>query len=207
MKLNKITIVILTVFLMFTCVACGNTETGLENTEGLVTEDTQEKEPEFRVEIADAADILTKTWDVYKEEERFEIMGGHFSSAQIGVPAKFDLAEAVDLELMYCVPEEAGKNIDDAATMIDFYNAGRFTAGAYHVADVANVESFIQAVETQVQENEWHGETPKKLLILKIDEQYVVCAYGREPLVNEFELNLKSIYQTMVTVEVEVALK
>lgn len=205
MKLNKILLGMMTALVMLTCVACGDTETGKKDTEGVVsevTEETEEKEPEFRIEIANAEEILTNTWDVYKEEERFDIMGGHFYSAKIGVPAKYDLTETVDLEEMFCVPKEAGKNIDNAATMVDFYNAARFTAGAFHLKDATNVEQFIEAVKAQVHVNQWHGETPKKLMIMKIDEQYVVAVFGREPLVNEFKLNMESVYKTMIEVVV-----
>lgn len=205
MKLNKILVCMITVFVMLNCSACGDTQTGNKDAEGLTsetTEMTEEKEPEFRIEIADAEEILTKTWDVYKEEERFDIMGGHFYSAKIGVPAKYDLTETVDLEEMFCVPQTEVKKIDNAATMVDFYNAARFTAGAFHIKDGENVEKFIEAVKTQVYENQWHGEAPKKLMIMKIDEQYVVAVFGREPLVNEFKLNMESIYKSMIKVEV-----
>lgn len=208
MKLNKFWICIIATVVMLACVACGDTQTGNTNTEGSSsevtenTEPTEEKEPEFYIEIANAEEILTKTWDVYTEETRFDIMGGHFYSAKIGVPAKYDLTETVDMEEMFCVPEIEGKKVDNAATMVDLFNAARFTAGAFHIKDGENVDEFIKAVKNQVYINQWHGETPKKLMIMKIDEQYVVSVFGREALVNEFKLNLESIYQTMVEVEV-----
>ena len=62
--------------------------------------------------------------------------------------------------------------------------------------------AFIEAVKAQVYVNQWHGETPKKLMIMKIDEQYVVAVFGREPLVNEFKLNMESVYKTMIEVVV-----
>lgn len=187
---------------IYLCVGCGNSS--VDNTEGSqTTEETQETESEFYIEIVDAKEILTKTWDSYTNEERFEIMGGHFASALIGMPEKFDLTQVTDLSQMYCVPEAQIENLDDGATMIDLYNAGRFMAGAFHVIAGADAEMFATEMRTQILENQWHGEKPEKLLILKIDEQYVIPVWGREVLVDEFKEKIEAIYQEMIVVVVE----
>jgi len=185
-------------------VGCGNNAPEKDDTELMQgTEETQETETEFRVEIADAEDILLKTWNAYKTEDHFKIMGGHFTSAVVGLPAKYDLTQTTDLVQMYCFPENQIETIDDAATMIDLYNAARFTAGVYHISDVASVQSVVDEIKNQVSANEWHGEKPEKLYVIKVDEQYVVSVYGREPLVELFKQKLVSVYQTMVEVVIE----
>lgn len=206
MKLNKILICMIATFVVLFCVACGDAETGNKNSEvnsSEITGETQENESKPKIEIANAEEILIKTWDEYAEEERFDIMGGHFYSAKIGEPAKYDLTETVDLEEMFCVPEIEGKKIDNAATMVDLFNAARFTAGAFHIKDGENVDEFIEAVKAQVYANLWHGETPKKLVIMKVNEQYVVTVFGREALVNEFKLNIESVYKEVIEVVVK----
>lgn len=181
---------------------CGNSS--IDNTqESQMSEEIQETETEFYIEIADATEILTKTWEQYAVEERFDIMGGHFETAVINMPAKYDLTQITDLTLMYCVPESQMPVLDDAATMIDLYNAGRFMAGAYHVTDADSVKDFVVGIQTQVLENQWHGEVPEKLLIVNIDARYVVTVCGRESLVDEFKQKMESIYQEMVIVMVE----
>lgn len=171
-----------------------------ENSEKI--EVTQESETE-QIEIIDAEDILVKIWDTYEQEERFDIMGGHFTTAAIGMPAKYDLTQATDLVQMYCVPERQLAVIDDAATMIDFYNAARFTAGAYHVLEKEAVETVAEQMRLQVLDNQWHGENPEKLFIVKIEEQYVISVYGREPLVDEFKQKLANVYGKVVTIMIE----
>ena len=189
--------------LMVSIVACGNNGTG-DNTEMIEpTEEVQETESEFQLEIIDGTDILTKIWDEYKIEERFEIMGGHFDAGVIGLPAKYDLNQTTDLVQMYCVPEQYLSVVDDAATMIDLYNAARFTAGVFHVTDVEKMETFMQEIQIQVTSNTWHGEVPEKLLVIKIGEQYVVSVYGREALVDEFEQKLLEIYSKIANVVIE----
>lgn len=203
MKLKRYLLYIMMVCIMF-LIGCGNNASEKDDTELMQgTEETQETETEFRVEIADATDVLTKTWGAYEDGTHFEIMGGHFSSALIGLPAKYDLSQTTDLVQMYCFPESQISVVDDAATMIDLYNAARFTAGIYHISDVASVQSVVDEIKNQVSANEWHGEKPEKLYVIKVDEQYVVSVYGRETLVELFKQKLVSVYQTMVEVVIE----
>lgn len=202
---NKNWLILITVgVLACSVIACGTNGVGSEHTEATRgTEAVIETESEFHIEILDAEDILLKTWAVYKSEERFEIMGGHFSSALIGLPAKYDLEQSVDLVQMYCLPEKYLSVVDDVATMVDLFNAARFSVSVYHVTDVETIQSMAEDIKTQVRENEWHGETPEKLFIINIDDQYVVSVYGRERLVNEFKQKLESVYEKMTEVMVE----
>ena len=202
MSIRKILAYGLALTMLLVGTGCGNSS--VENTqESQVSEEIQETETEFHIEITDATEILTKTWEQYAVEERFTIMGGHFETAVIDMPAKYDLTQTTDLALMYCVPESQITMIDDAATMIDLYNAGRFMAGAYHVTDADGVKDFAAGIQTQILENQWHGEKPEKLLIVNIDAQYVVAVCGRETLVDEYKQKLEAVYQEMVIVMVQ----
>lgn len=202
---NRKWLILITVgILACNVIGCGTSGVGSEHTgttQG--TESVIETESEFHIEILDAEDILLKTWTAYKSEERFEIMGGHFSSALIGLPAKYDLEQSVDLVQMYCFPEKYLSVVDDVATMVDLFNAARFSVSVYHVTDVETMQSVAEDTKTQVRENEWHGEKPEKLFIINIDDQYVVSVYGREQLVNEFKQKLESVYKKMTEVMVE----
>ena len=203
---KKENILIIVSVLVWGLVACGNN--GVENKNTEFTQGTEEiieieTETEFEIEIVDAEDILLKTWSTYKSEERFKIMGGHFSSAVIGLPAKYDLVQSEDLVQIYCFPESRLSIVDDAATMIDLFNAARFTVGVYHVTDIESIQGIADDMKKQIIENEWHGEKPEKLCIIKVDEQYMVSIYGRETFVNVFKQKLESIYSKMTEVMVE----
>lgn len=189
--------------LLFLCVGCGNSNIGNTEESNHTGKVEETQETEFYVEIVDAKEVLVKTWESYAEEDRFEIMGGHFDSAVMGMPEKYDLTQVTDLVQMYCVPEAQIENLDDGATMIDLYNAGRFMASAFHVNDGANVDEVVSQMHTQIMENQWHGEKPQKLMIVKIDEQYVISVWGRESLVDKFREKLESVYQEMIVVMVE----
>ena len=167
------------------------------------------------MEIADANDILTKVWDTYEIEDtdgnmyndRFALMGGHFDSAVMDMPAKYDLTKTGDLELMYCVPQDVIPMLDDAATMVHLMRASTFTAGAYHVTDVSNVKRVVQGIKTQTLGNQWLGGFPDRHIIAVIDEQYVVAAFGDEKVIENFEQALKEVFGKQAVVEVKEAIR
>ena len=107
-KLSKKFLVLMCVGTMVLCVAsCGkNTNIDTQNSQSnsqQTTQDTQETETEIKVEIVDANDILTKVWDTYETEDsdgniyndKFDVMGGHFDSAKLDMPAKYDLSFSI----------------------------------------------------------------------------------------------------------------
>lgn len=198
--------------LLLSLVACtnqpvSNTENG-KNTE-------VESESEKKVEIADANDILTKVWDTYEMEDsdgnmyndRFSIMGGHFESSVMDMPAKYDLTEVSDLEVMYCVPQNVVSMIDDGATMVHLMRANTFTAGVYHVTEKTNVESVVKAIKTQLSEKRWLDGVPDRHVIGVIDDQYVIAFWGTEEVVANFEKELKSIYGKLLSIEINEAIR
>lgn len=190
--------------MLLCCVACGSSQTGN-------AENSQETETEKVVAIADANNILNKVWDTYEDtdtdgnmyNDKFAVMGGHFDSAVMDQPGKYDLTKASDLELMYCVPQSVIAMIDDAATVVHLMKAATFTAGAYHVTDVTNVQAVVEGIETQTLGNQWLGGFPDELLIVQIDEQYVVSAYGTTEVIDSFKGALLEIYGKQVTILVE----
>ena len=198
----------MTATMLLSCIACGSNQTGN-------TENNKETETEKKVEIADANDILTKVWDTYEIEDtdgnmyndRFALMGGHFDSAVMDMPAKYDLTKTGDLELMYCVPQDVIPMLDDAATMVHLMRASTFTAGAYHVTDVSNVKSVVEGIKTQTLGNQWLGGFPDRHVIAVIDEQYVVAAFGDEKVIENFEQALKEVFGKQAVVEVKEAIR
>lgn len=209
LKTNRKSLLFLMTALMLLCLAgCAKQPTSN-------TESGKETETEKKVEIADANDILTKVWDTYETEDtdgnmyndRFAILGGHFQSAVINKPAKYDLTKVSDLEVMYCVPQNVSSMIDDAATMVHLMKASTFTAGAYHVTDASNVKDVVEGIKTQTLGNQWLGGFPDTHVIAVIDKQYVVAVFGNENVVANFEQVLKEVFGKQVVVEVKEAIR
>ncbi len=203
-KVRNVLYMLVAVFVLFSCAACGKTQI-------IDTENSQETETEVIVEITDAVDILNKVWAQYEmidtdgnvNNDRFDVMGGHYETAVMHAPGKYDLNKVEELEEMYCIPTDCILELDDAATMIDLYNAGRFTVTAVHVTNSENLQNIVEGIHSQVVSNQWHGEVPEKLLIFELDGEYAVVVYGRESLVNEFQKILKETYSKQAIVVVE----
>lgn len=203
-KGRRVWVLLLAGVLMLSLCACESNPAGNK-------ENTQETETEKEVEIADATDILTKVWNEYEAvdtdgnmyNDRFDVMGGHFESAVMNMPAKYDLTKTSDLELMYCVSETVIPMIDDAGTIVHLMKASTFTAGAYHVTDVANVKTVVEGIKTQTLENQWLGGFPDKHLIAIVDGQYVVSAVGTEEVVDNFEDMLEEVFGKQVSIQVK----
>ena len=203
-KGRRVWVLLLAGVLMLSVCACGSNPTGNK-------EYTKETETEKEVEIVDATDILTKVWNEYEAvdtdgnmyNDRFDVMGGHFESAVMNMPAKYDLTKTSDLALMYCVPETAIPMIDDAGTIVHLMKASTFTAGAYHVTDVTNVKTVVEGIKTQTLGNQWLGGFPDKHLIAIVDGQYVVSAVGTEEVVDNFEDMLEEVFGKQVSIQVK----
>ena len=203
-KGRRVWVLLLAGALMLSLCACGSNPAGNK-------ENTQETETEKEVEIVDATDILTKVWNEYEAvdtdgnmyNDRFDVMGGHFESAVMNMPAKYDLTKTSDLALMYCVPETVIPMIDDAGTIVHLMKASTFTAGAYHVTDVANVKAVVEGIKAQTLGNQWLGGFPDKHLIAIVEGQYVVSAVGTEEVVDNFEDMLEEVFGKQVSIQVK----
>lgn len=208
---NGLGMLLLTILLL-TFVACGTgdaKDSQKETEQG--SEISSQTEIPQKVEITDATDILTKVWEKYEVvdtdgnpyNDRFDLMGGHFETAVMNMPAKYDLTKTSDLELMYCVPSAVIPMIDDAATMVHLMRASTFTAGAYHVAETTDVQTVVDGVKQQILENYWLDGRPDKYLVLVVDDQYIISAIGDAEVVDNFESFLTEIYGSQVVVQIK----
>lgn len=215
-KLKRSLLLVLAGMMMVSCIACGNSQVGnTENSQGSEMVSESESETEKVVEIASANDILIKVWETYEEKDtdgnmyndRFAIMGGHFESAVMDMPAQYDLTKTSDLELIYCVPQTVIPMLDDAATMVHLMAASTFTAGAYHVADAANVRTAVDAIRQQIQGNHWLDGFPDAYFVATVDEQYVIAVVGNAEVVDNFKATLQKIYGKQFVMQVEESIR
>ena len=118
--MKKLVVLLATVVMVLSCVACGGKEVAGNNA--------------AKVEIADANEILTKAWDEYKasasEDIQFPVAGGNVEAMVMDAPAKFELTYDSAKEVLvysYCIPEEAIDMTDDIATMMNMMMANNFS--------------------------------------------------------------------------------
>lgn len=155
------------------------------------------------VEIADAAEILTTVWNQYEEDDMFPVYGGDREHADMEGPATFDITNAEELAFSLTFPEDAVSKLDDAASMIHMMNANTFTAGAYHVVDVADLSALTENMKETVMNKRWMCGFPEKLIIVQVSDNYLVSAYGNGEMIETFKTKLLSAYDGATEVLVE----
>lgn len=163
-----------------------------------------DSESESKVEIADATELLTKTWEAVPEDKKFYVVGGDAENMVEEKPGNFNLekAEELGLENTMCYPLDAVEYVDDAASLIHGMMSNGFTAGAYHVTDAANVQTVVDAIKERTMNNRWMCGFPEKLIIVTVDD-YVVSAFGYLDNIDAFNAALTSVYGDAAVVAVE----
>ncbi|MBQ3559833.1 MAG: bacteriocin transport accessory protein [Agathobacter sp.] len=199
--MKKITVLLLAIAMTFICVACGNS--GNADNGG-------------STEIKDATELLTNAWTEYNESAsddlKFAVGGGNIENFELVVmdaPGKCDtsLEGAKDaLSVSFCIPMEAIDMTDDAANMMNMMMANNFSAAAYHVADSANVEKVVAGIKDATLGNRWMCGFPEKLIVVTVDGDYVVSAFGNGQVIDAFKAALTTVYGDAVVVSVEEAL-
>jgi hypothetical protein len=146
--------------------------------------------------ISSAVDLLNQVWDSYAEDEKFAAAGGDYNNSVMDAPGTFDFSDTAVLEQMLYVPQEEAAKIDDAALLMHMMNANNFTAGAFHMADIADVDGFAQTMRDTLMSVQWMCGFPDKLLIVSVGDGYVVSAFGNEELMDTFKEKLTAQFSS-----------
>ena len=158
------------------------------------------------VEIADATEILTTVWGTYAEDEMFAAAGGDSENMSMEGPAKFDVSKTEELAYLLNFPAELADKIDDAASLMHMMNANTFTAGAYHVADAADMSAVVDAIKDKVMNNHWMCGFPEKIVIFNVNGgDYVVYAIGNGEAIDYFKTQLTTVMGESAVVVTEEA--
>ena len=185
-NMKKIATVLLVAMLALCLAACGGN-----------------KNNNTAVVINDASEILHTVWGTYEEEEMFPVGGGDSENMSMEGPATFDISKTEELEAFLNFPAASADKIDDAASMMHMMNANTFTAGAYHVADSADLTAVTDAIKDKVMNNHLMCGFPETLIIVQVSDSYVVSAYGNGELIDNFKTKLLAAYEGAAEVLVE----
>ncbi len=178
--MRKFVALLLALVLALSLTACGGgktTESAADDTEGKT-----------------AVDILTDTWAVYEEAEKFAIAGGDYTTMVPDAPGAVDVSDGETLDALLGFPAASAGLIDDGASMMHMMNQNTFTAGAYHVAKADDVQAVADAVKENIMNRQWMCGFPDDLVIYSVGASYVVAVFGAEDVVDNFEDALETVY-------------
>ena len=192
--MKKLSSILLVVAMVFACIACGNTKNN-------------------GAEVKDATEILTKAWEEYNksasEDLKFPVGGGNIENFELIVmdnAGKCDtsLEGAKDaLSTSFCISADAIDMTDDVANMMNMMMANNFSAAAYHIADKANVEKVVNDIKDKTMNNQWMCGFPEKLIIVTVNDDYVVSAFGNGQVIEAFKTAITTVYGKAAVVSVE----
>ena len=138
-----------------------------------------------------ALNILETVWNTYGDDEKFPVVGGDYSEANMkeDAPGAYDLTDRSEADRVLGLPETA--LVDQAASLTHMMNQNTFTAAAYHCTD--DPAALATALRDNIQQRQWMCGFPDKLIVAVVGE-YVVSAFGAEDLIDTFMTHLNGIY-------------
>ena len=184
--MKKTIAIVLSTLLMIGLVGCG--KTGDASNAG---SDTPVVET---VDAADATDLLTQVWNSYEDADKFPIGGGDYNNIVMDAPGKYDVSMVEDLDAVLGLPQSSASMIDDAASIMHMMNANTFTAGAYHVSDAANQQTVVDSLKDNIMNRQWMCGFPDTLIVAKVGGEYVVSAFGKAEVIENFKNKLSETF-------------
>ena len=174
----------------------GNTTNPTTNTTVPATKPTQTQTQPSGDSPESALGLLETVWALYGDEEKFFAAGGDENNAVSDAPGIYDITNADALMFSLLVPQGQVAGIREAANLVHAMNSNVLSAAAFRLAEGTDAETFASGMRDAIQNNQWMCGFPDKLLVAVVDGEYVVTAFGQEPLAT-FEAKLKQAYPTV----------
>lgn len=209
---KKIALLLLTVMTV-SLIGCGEKDTTGGNddatnndvvVEDNVEDDTTEDDntnDNGNVEIGEGAvGILQSIWSTYEEENKFAAGGGDSANMMMDEPGVFDVNNTEELDVTLGFPTDYADKIDDVASLVHIKNANTFTSGVYHVANADDVTAVADALKENIMNRQWICGFPETLIIVTVDDNYVISAFGNGQIIETFKNKTTSVFQDATVV-------
>ena len=204
---KKIALLLLTT-MAISLVGCGEKDT-TENNDTVVedsivddttdnTDDTDSTDDVVSTEGAEG--VLNAIWATYEEENMFAAGGGDSQNMVMGGPGKFDATNTEELDVTLGFPTDYVDKIDDAASLMHMMNANTFTSGVYHVTNADDVSAVCDALKENIMNRQWMCGFPETLIIVTVDDNYVISAFGNGQIIETFKNKISGVYDNATVV-------
>lgn len=176
---------------MLMMVGCGKVDE--QNVQVEQNESAVNSEPTY----ADATSVLEAVWD--KTPEKFPCYGGGATDYNENKPGKLDLSEKDFMTNALLIPSDVQENVTDAATLVHMMNSNIFTGVALKTNGM-DVNEAAKKIENTFLNNHFICGMPDKIVIVSLQD-YVVYAYGKKGVIDEFKGNISSLGNVNVIVD------
>lgn len=187
--MKKMLALVLALVMVMSMAAC------TPNNNDATTESTTESTN--AVVAADALEVLNTVWAAMPEEGQFPCGGGNGDNMSMEGPGVVDLTDTDYLANVVHVPAELHAQIVGAASMMHMMNSNTFTGAAYQIT--GDMAAFTTALTEGIKNTQWICGFPEKVLVATVGD-YVVAVFGLGDLVDIFQTQLTTAYETAVVV-------
>ena len=179
----------------------GNNDTVVEDTvTDDTTDNTTDNTTDSDVTTDDAAGVLKEIWATYEAENKFAAGGGDSQNMVMDEPGKFDVTNTEELDATLGFPTDYADKIDDAASLMHMMNANTFTGGIYHVTNADDVTAVCDALKENIMKRHWMCGFPETLIIVTVDDNYVISAFGNGQIIETFKNKISGVYANATVV-------
>ena len=208
---KKIALLLLTVMTM-SLVGCGekdttngnddatNNDTVVEDNVADDTTDNTDSNADSNTSTEGAAGVLNAIWATYEDDNKFAAGGGDSQNMIMDEPGKFDVTNTEELDATLGFPTDYADKIDDAASLMHMMNANTFTGGAYHVTNAEDVTAVCDALKESIMNRQWMCGFPETLIIVTVDDNYVISAFGNGQIIETFKNKISGVYSNATVV-------
>ena len=176
--MKKILALVMSVLLVFTFAACGG------------------KKP--TTDIKDSYELLSAVWKGYAEKDVFPV--GDALGIAMNEPGALGVENTDVLDSTLGFPAASVSKIDNAASMVHMMNLNTFTSGVYHVVDHTELDGLVAEIKNNIMNRQWMCGFPDKLVIITVDDLYIISAFGKSDLVDNFASYVAAAYPQAKTV-------
>lgn len=164
-------------------------------------EETEEKD---ETPATGAEAVVEKIWGAYAENDKFPCGGGDSENMDFEGPAAFDITKTDELDGTLGLPSELAGSLESAASFMHMMNANTFTGACYEVKEGTDVAAFAETLKTNILARQWMCGIPETLVIIDINGEFVISAFGADDIIQTLKTNTTAQYAS-ATVVVETA--
>lgn len=189
--MKKIITAMLVAAMVLAFASCGNSAKHLEHTENFESANT------VLLGAYDAfAEKIAPSFGMPAEDVKMSFMGGYYNENDEttmtqgpgAIPTTYEGITSVAL-----LPAENVAMVDGASLVHHPMMLNFFVGAAFHVADVANVDAVVEALNNSIKNNQWICGQPESYAVIKVG-CYVVSVYGLNDNVNALRDSITATY-------------
>lgn len=146
-----------------------------------------------------SAQILSKIWEGYGENERFACYGGTVEHSVNDAPGDLDMSNTEEITSKYMLPEDQLANVESGASLVHLMNSNIFTAATFQLKEGTDVRAAAKALRDNIQKTQWICGQPDHLLVADVEE-HLLMAFAAKEGMDTFREKLKTAYPSVTII-------